>query len=618
MQKTSQPLSLRKALPSKLSATRFSFISTLSMAAVWLLLGGNSLLAASSKISPELAIQSGSGNVTVIVQFNGSGIASVLSSLPLVGGVATQTFSSLNLMIVSLPIANLPKLAANPTVVYLSTDRPLTQLLDYSAAAVNASSAKAAGLTGLGIGVAVIDSGIAPSPDLAVTGLLGLSAPDLPTTSSSRIVYRQSFVTGNAFDGFGHGTHVAGIIAGSGVSSECSNCTRAFVGIAPKASLIDLQVLNAQGAGTDSGVIAAIDRAIQLKSVYNIRVINLSLGRPIYETYTNDPLCVAVEAAWKAGIVVTVAAGNGGRDNSVGNDGYGTIQSPANDPYVITVGAMKAMGTYTRTDDLIASYSSKGPSGLDFVAKPDLVAPGNQVVSLQSLNSTLANDTATDVPLSYYEATNSSIRSTKYMMLNGTSMATPVVTGAVADLLQGQPGLTPDQVKARLMKTAYKVFPTSSTATDPVTGQTFTSQYDIFTIGAGYLDIEAALANHDIAVGNAMSPTASYNAANGKVYLVFNPTSTWNKTQTGTSLPSGVWSTSAVWGTTIVGPDQSIWGTRAVWGSSSVGGFQSIWGARGVWGTETDMGNSTVDGTRAVWGATSTTTDSNTVFTVTP
>ena len=120
----------------------------------------------------------------------------------------------------------------------------------------------------------------------------------------------------------------------------------------------------------------------------------------MYESYAKDPLCLAVEAAWKAGIVVVVAAGNDGRDNTVGNDGYGTVQSPANDPYVITVGAMKAMGTYPRTDDLIASYSSKGPSAIDFVVKPDIVAPGNHVVSLEAPNSTLANDPMTTVPLS--------------------------------------------------------------------------------------------------------------------------------------------------------------------------------------------------------------------------
>ncbi len=181
---------------------------------------------------------------------------------------------------------------------------------------------------------------------------------------------------GAAPDQFGHGQHVAGIIAASGQTSNCPNCMRSFKGIAPGVNLIDLRVLDQNGQGTDSNVIAAIDAAIYLKNIYNIRVINLSLGRPVYESYTLDPLCQAVEAAWKAGIVVSVAAGNDGRDNTFGEQGYGTINAPGNDPYVITVGAMKTEGTYTRTDDLIASYSSKGPTQIDHVVKPDLVAPG--------------------------------------------------------------------------------------------------------------------------------------------------------------------------------------------------------------------------------------------------
>ncbi len=100
----------------------------------------------------------------------------------------------------------------------------------------------------------------------------------------------------------------------------------------------------------------------------------------MFESYTLDPLCQAVEAAYQAGIVVVVSAGNMGRDNSFRNNGYGTITAPANDPYVITVGAMKMMGTPDRGDDLIATYSSKGPTIIDHIAKPDLVAPGNRLV----------------------------------------------------------------------------------------------------------------------------------------------------------------------------------------------------------------------------------------------
>ena len=196
--------------------------------------------------------------------------------------------------------------------------------------------------------------------------------------------------------------------------------------------MINLRVLDQNGQGSDSLVIDAINQAIALKNAYNIRVINISLGRPIYESYTQDPLCQAVEAAWKAGIVVVVAAGNDGRDNSFGTNGYGTINAPANDPYVITVGSMKTMGTPDRSDDLIATYSAKGPTQVDQVVKPDIVAPGNQIVSLlASPSDTLPATYSQDlVPLTYYMQTGHG-NSSQYYMLSGTSMATPVVSGAV-------------------------------------------------------------------------------------------------------------------------------------------------------------------------------------------
>ena len=289
----------------------------------------------------------------------------------------------------------------------------------------------------------------------------------------SRVVYQQSFVPGNSStsDQYGHGTHVAGLIAGDGSGSTGPFYNKTFKGIAPGANIVNLRVLDANGASTDSVVIAAINQAISLKSKYNIRVINLSLGRAVYESYKLDPLCQAVEKAlaWKNGIVVVVAAGNNGRYQPT--NGYATITSPGNDPYVITVGAMKPMGTPTRTDDLIASYSSKGPTAIDAVAKPDLVAPGNLLVSLEAPGSTLYNQLPGDrVPYNYYVNGGSTAPSSSYFTLSGTSMAaTGVVSGAVADLLQKSPRLTPDQVKARLMKTAYKTFPTSSSTTDPTT-----------------------------------------------------------------------------------------------------------------------------------------------------
>jgi serine protease AprX len=367
-------------------------------------------------------------------------------------------------------------------------------------------------------------------------------------------------------------------------------------GVAPNANLINLRVLDANGAGTDAGVIAAIDEAITLKNTYNIRVINLSLGRPVFESYTLDPLCQAAEAAWKAGIVVVAAAGNYGRDNSVDEHGYGTIVAPGNDPYVITVGAMNNMGTPTRSDDQMASYSSKGPTAIDHIVKPDLVAPGNDTVSLMAPNSTLAlNYPTTLVPNSYYQ-TGGKGNSTSYLRLSGTSMATPVVSGAAVLLLQQNPWLTPDQVKARLMKTAEKTLPLYSTVYDGITKARFNLQSDIFEVGAGYLDIQAAISNHDLTSLPALSAMAILNIP---TLTGFGPTSTtasgWSRSYGATVTITRNFSTS--WGSSVVWGDNLVYGTDVFSGTSD--GFSVVWGDTAIWGMDDGGGGFSV-----VWGDT--------------
>src|SRR5262249_38599389 len=154
-----------------------------------------------------------------------------------------------------------------------------------------------------------------------------------------------------------------------------------------EASLIVLKVLDADGSGKTSDVVAGLEWCIRHAAVYNIRVINLSLGHRPEESFVNDPLCQAVEAAWNAGIVVVTAAGNNGRsrsDDPTSPPQYGSIDSPGNDPLIVTVGALNAHGTVEPDDDTVATYSSRGPSRLDHIVKPDLVAPGNRVVSLRA------------------------------------------------------------------------------------------------------------------------------------------------------------------------------------------------------------------------------------------
>ena len=499
-------------------------------------------------------------HVNVIVQYAHAPTESHHRKIRDRGGELLHSFNTLLGSTYKIPVSALNDLANDPEVVFVSPDRLLTPTLDIAAATINATAAAQYGYDGSGVGVAVIDSGISPHADF-------------PRGAE----FHLDLAGGGVQDAYGHGTHVAGIIAGTGRSSSNSSFFRTFQGIAPGVSLIDLRVLDKNGSGTDSSVIVAIEAAIFLKNFLNIRVINLSLGRPVYESYKLDPLCQAVENAWKAGIVVVVAAGNSGRDNSVGTSGYGTIGSPGNDPYVITVGAMKTAGTTTRSDDTIASYSSKGPTLYDHIAKPDIVAPGNRTISLRAATASLAKTyPQTLVAMNVYQHGGRADASPDYLNLSGTSMAAPMVSGAVALILQKFPQLTPDRVKARLMKTASKSFPAYSNATDPVTGTTYTSQYDIFTIGAGYLDIAAALDNSDNTTGTAISPTAGYSG--GKVTLNYDSTAVWNKSVT--------WGSSVIWGSNVFMPGTSnLWGSSVVWGTGTMKGFSVVWGSSVVWGT---------------------------------
>ncbi len=478
-----------------------------------------------------------------------------------------------------LPVLFVKLLANDPSVKYISRDRKVKRTTEYAVPAINAAIAQSYGYTGAGIGVAVLDSGVTTGtyghPDLKASGGSGVS----------RVVYSESFIDDDTStnDKYGHGEHVAGIIGGTGAISTQTSNAHSFRGIAPGVNIVNLRVLDAQGNGSDSALIAAIDRAIELKSRYNIRVMNLSLGRAVQESYALDPLCQAVERAWEAGITVVVAAGNGGRNNTRNTQGYGTILSPGNDPFVITVGAMRDMSTGSKGNDLLATYSSKGPTAIDHVVKPDLVAPGNQIVSLKPLAGGTIPSMAPSpvVPASYYGGSNSG---SVYVKLSGTSMAAPMVSGAVALLLQKNPSLTPDAVKAILMRTASKTFPVTSTYTDTSTGISYVQHYDVFSVGAGYVDIWAAL-NYTGGVPaglRAASPRAVPVAGVGVTLPV--------------SLP--VDGSNVIWG----GDDN--WGGTDVWGTMAfVSGSNVIWGGDDTpWGDDGVTGNSVLWGTNVIWG----------------
>jgi serine protease AprX len=295
----------------------------------------------------------------------------------------------LNGHVLEVPNGVLSQLAKHPNVFRVHDDRPVYAHNYVTSSTVGAVAARQKyGYTGAGVGVAVIDSGISTwHDDLTIntfqsqSGITALPHP----YGNQRVAKFVDLVNGQTqpYDDNGHGTHVAGVIAGNGFDSSGQKA-----GMAPDASIISLKVLNANGAGTVSNVIAALGWIAANASAYNIRVVNLSVGAPIRESYLTDPLTLAAKAVTDLGIVVVAAAGNLGR-NSSGQSQWGGITAPGNAPWVLTVGASSTMGTTTRGDDTLGGFSSRGPSSIDFLAKPDLVAPGTGTVSLAVPGSTL-------------------------------------------------------------------------------------------------------------------------------------------------------------------------------------------------------------------------------------
>jgi len=283
------------------------------------------------------------------------------------------------------------------------------------------------GFTGQGVDVALIDSGVAPVDGLAMQVING---PDLSFDSQAENLTN--------VDTYGHGTHMAGLIAGRDSSiapgKEDEDVDKRFVGAAPGARIVSLKVAASDGATDVSQVIAAIDWVVQHRASdgLNIRVLNLSFGTDGTQSYLEDPLAYAVEVAWLRGIVVVVSAGN---------SGFGTAQlnNPAYDPYVIAVGADDTRGTDDPKDDVIPAWQTRGNA----TRHPDLVAPGKSLISLRD-------------PGSFVDEANPGARvgSTRFFRGSGSSQAAAIVSGAAATVLEQHPELTPDQVKALLMTTS--------------------------------------------------------------------------------------------------------------------------------------------------------------------
>src|SRR5262245_37157138 len=434
-----------------------------------------------------------------------------------VGGTLGRTLPSVNGRVADVPNVALAVLAANSLVQWLAFDRPAFAVNERTGITVGATAVRNTfGYDGSGVGVAIIDSGVGATHD------------DLGDSSmGSRVVQFVDFVNGRSapYDDYGHGTHVAGIVGGNGFDSSGARS-----GIAPRARLVVLKALNSSGTGRISDIIAALEYVVSHKSQFNIRVVNLSIAAGVYESYNVDLLAQATRWAVLRGIVVVAAAGNVGR-SSTGQAQYGGIAAPGNAPWVLTIGASSHMGTTDRADDVMSTFSSRGPTRFDYAAKPDLVAPGVGIESLSAPGSTLYSKYS-----SYLLSGTVATAYPPYLSLSGTSMASPVVSGTVALMLQANPSLTPNGVKAILQYTAE-----------------VHAAYDPLTQGAGFLNAAGAV----------------------QLARFFN--------QGGEYPTDPMWSHQIIWANHRVSggrllPNVSAWSLTTTWGSGTVAGARVVWG----------------------------------------
>jgi serine protease AprX len=369
--------------------------------------------------------------VSVILQKSGES-HQINAYIDHLGGIVTHDLRIINAIAVEIPASQLTKLAQHPEVGFISPDsvvEPATthdwwNQVDLASTYVQAIRADQVweenpDLQGNDITVAIVDSGIKYNFDLT-------------EENNIRHARIDGYSSQRNSDGYGHGTHVAGIIGGNGLMSG-----GAYIGVAPGVHFLDVMVTDHKGAAATSDIIVGLQWTFDHKDDYNIRVVNFSMNSSISESYNTSPLNAALEILWLNGIVVVVSAGNNGS-----GDNIGVLYPPANDPFFITVGAAEDQGTIDISDDVLASFSAYGTTS-DGFSKPDIVAPGKDIISiLARWRVVLAREHPDHIV------------DRNYFRMSGTSMAAAVTSGAAALLLQDEPGLTPDQVKYRLMDTA--------------------------------------------------------------------------------------------------------------------------------------------------------------------
>ncbi|MFQ5859612.1 MAG: S8 family peptidase, partial [Anaerolineae bacterium] len=367
---------------------------------------------------------------------SGHGVENLVARL---GGEVIKDLHIINAFAAEMPAGMVPELARAAGVRWVSLDAPVESTGKGGGGKGGGSSGPAPqnyfldtlgvrqvwdmGLDGTDIAVAVIDSGISNDTDFKVSEY----------DNSSRVKQQLSFNPNStsANDAHGHGTHVAGIIGGNGIDSG-----GAYAGIAPNVKFISLKISDDTGVAYESDTVEAMQWVLDNKDQdhYKIRVVNLSINSTVEQSYHTSPLDAAAEILWFNGLVVVASAGNKGPGG-----GHNTVDAaPANDPFIITVGASNEHGTPDPADDTVAPFSAHGVT-MDGFVKPDVIAPGKDIISVL----------AQDSPWSL-EHPDRVVLNGEYFRLSGTSMAAPMVTGAVVLLLQDEPDLNPDQVKYRL------------------------------------------------------------------------------------------------------------------------------------------------------------------------
>ncbi len=434
---------------------------------------------------------------------------------------------------------------------------------------IDANELHVQGIVGSGVTIAFLDSGMWVDEGQVHEGLL-LGTNQRPGRVLKNIEMLESS-NDDAFDDYGHGSHIASVAASSYRTPDGG-----YQGIAPDADLISIKAFDRNGGATYYDVISGIEWVITHREKYNIRVLNLSFGAAPSSHYWDDPVNQAVMAAWQAGIVVVTSAGNEGPEPM-------SIGVPGNVPYVITVGAADDNHTpFDRSDDFLSSFSSAGPTFEGFV-KPDLIAPGARLTGMIHPGSLLSNNHEAHL-----------LEDRKHFRMSGTSQSAAVVSGVVALMLQHNPDLSPDDVKCRLASSAYAATAGSD------------AHYSVFQQGAGLvnardavystasgcanlgLDLAADLAGEKHFAGPVEEDEQGnfvIRDENGELTELNGDAFIWSR--------SYIWSRAYVWSQAFIWSRSYIWSRAFIWSRAYAWSRSYPWDTSDSAGTTTDLASNT-------------------------